>query len=185
MCQNPAKIAHCSKGGFFRKFYHSNFYLLTVPYHTAKYEKKSLEQIIGPKLPIWLKIKFWGETSVKWFLSTYFFFSCCKIWKKSLEWIRRYKLYNFGPQLGQNCPFCPKKDFLGNFTWMNFTNLRVPFHTAKFEKSTSGRSWGKSLHNFGPPLGWNCAFGLKEHFFQKFHGNNFYLLIVPYHAAKF
>ena len=25
-------------------------------------------------------------------------------------------LDNFGPQLDQNCPFCPKEYFLGNFT---------------------------------------------------------------------
>ena len=46
-------------------------------------------------------------------------------------------LHNFGPQSTQNCPFCRKEDFGGNFTYINSSHLLiVPYHAAEFEKKS-------------------------------------------------
>ena len=45
-------------------------------------------------------------------------------------------LHNFGPQSTQNCPFRPKENFWGNFTYINSSYLLiVPYHAAKFEQN--------------------------------------------------
>ena len=107
------------KRELFWKFYQSKFYLLTMSYHAVKFEK-SVEQIlrykpqklwatIGSKLH--LRLKWWSfskfhfsdlehftkrfkiclELSLMWFISTYCPLSYCKVWKKTLEQMPRYR----------------------------------------------------------------------------------------------
>ena len=64
------------KDEFFGKFPLNHFYLLMVPYHTAKFEKK----------------------------------------KNTYKGFSDIGLHNSGPQSGQNCPFGPKEDLMGNFS---------------------------------------------------------------------
>ena len=43
---------------------------------------------------------------------------------------------NFGSLLGQNFPFDPKDDFLGEFNSSDFLLLLVPYNFRKFEKKS-------------------------------------------------
>ena len=98
-------------------------------------------------------------------------------WHPKLGW--------FWTTIGAKLPILPEKRFFGKFHLNDFYELNVCLHTEKSEKSPSSRSWDISLCDFGPPLAWSCTFGSKENFFFKFHWNDFYLFILPYHAEKF
>ena len=81
------------------RFFGSVFYLLTVPYHAAKFEKILRAD---PGIYAWLVLchnwariahlaqkKNFSEIFFERFLYTYCAFPCCKVWKKSLARILR------------------------------------------------------------------------------------------------
>lgn len=88
---------------------------------------------IGVKLPITAKTGFFGK-----------FHPChssllivpdhaVKLETNPLSGSWDTRLYNFGPQSGQTCPFCQKEE-----SWeillRDFSMLNVPYQCAKFEK---------------------------------------------------
>ena len=113
------------------------------------------------------KTIFW-EISSKWFLSTYCALSWCKVWKKFLEQILRYRLTLFWTTIGSKLPIWPKRQYFGKFQVNDFYLLTVHCHGTKFEKNSWSRSWDVSLHNFGLQSGQNYPFGINQDFLGNF-----------------
>lgn len=88
------------------------------------------------------------------------------------------------PQSGQYCPFGPKEDFFENFTLVIFNVLLVPYNDAKT---------GKNIHRADPERTWiiwgynrvRIAHLSQRIFGGKLHLTDFYLIIFPFHSAKF
>ena len=59
-------------------------------------------------------------------------------------------MYNFEPQLGQNCPFSPKEDFWWNFNQNVFIHFMCPIILQSMKKNPLSGSWGTGLHYFVP-----------------------------------
>ena len=89
-----------------------------------------------------------------------------KIIRLNRSWDR--DLHNFGPQLGQNCPFGLREEFLANYTSMFFIYLFKPYCAAKLKKKPLHWSWGIGLPNWDT-TGSKLPICLKRRISGKFH----------------
>ena len=134
--QNQTKIADLAQR-FSRKLHFSDFSLLIVPYHPAKFKKNIVREYLEIKVCLTVghnhcKITYLAQKRI--FLETLFacFFLLIVLYHATkFEKIPRVdpkhkNLHNFGPPLGQNCSFGQQKNFFWKFHLMHFYQLIVP-----------------------------------------------------------
>ena len=142
--QNQTKIVGLAQR-FSRKLHFSDFSLLIVHYHPARFKKTLLEYLeikvcmtVGH---IHCKIAYLAQKRNFWeTLFTYFFLLIVLYHATKFEKIPRvdprYKnLHNFGQPSGQNFSFGQQKKFFWKFHLMYFYQLIVPYDAAHFEKN--------------------------------------------------
>ena len=141
--QNQTKIVDVAQR-FSRKLHFSDFSLLIVPYHPARFKKNIVREYLEIKVCITVghihcKIAYLAQTRIFWeTLFTYFFLLIVLYHATKFEKIPRvdprYKnLHNFGQPSGQNFSFGQQKKFFWKFHLMYFYQLIVPYDAAHFE----------------------------------------------------
>ena len=88
--RNWVKIAHLAQKLMFLEIHFSGFFVLSVPYHATKFEKKILE--VDPVIKACIVMGHNRDEIAHFAQKTYLFLLCCKIWNKFLERIPTYKL---------------------------------------------------------------------------------------------
>ena len=134
--QNQTKIVDLAQR-FSRKLHFSDFSLLIVPYHPARFKKNIVREYLEIKVCITVghihcKIAYLAQTRIFWeTLFTYFFllivlYHATKFEKIPRVDLKQKNLHNFGQPLGQNCSFGQQKNFFWKFHLIHFYQLIVP-----------------------------------------------------------
>ena len=123
----------------------------------------------------WAKIAYLVHKGIflkrQWFIPNYCPLSCCKVWKKSLDLILRYKLAQLWATIGPKLPIWPKRGNFRKFRFHYFYVLIVLYHAAMFEKFLRAyseiKAWAILGHNqghvqrfLGDTIFWNDNFSL-------------------------